>query len=62
MGKTEIVELTEEDCLNILKWWTGTSMMVEAKMRTPFSDSEHETISKISLAEGKLRTLRYTKG
>jgi hypothetical protein len=57
MSKTETVQLTEEDCLNILKWWTGASMMVEAKMRTPFSDSEHETIAKISKVEGKLRTL-----
>ena len=57
MNKIETVELTEEDCLNILKWWTGTSMMVEAKIRMPFSELEHETIAKISKVREKLRIL-----
>jgi hypothetical protein len=61
MSKTEIVQLTEEDCLNISKWHTSVSLEIKAKIRMPFSNSEHETIVKISKAEGKLRTLRYTK-
>ena len=37
------VELTREDVMNISKWITATGMMVEAGLRTPLSDSEHET-------------------
>jgi hypothetical protein len=61
MSKTEIVKLTEEDCLNILKWHTRVSLEIKAKIRTQFSDSERETIAKISKVEGMLRTLRYTE-
>ena len=42
------VNLTEADCLNILKWWTAASMTVEAKLRTRFTQSERNTIAKIS--------------
>lgn len=45
--KTEMIELTLEDCWNMVKWWTATSMTVEAKLRTPFSESERETIAKV---------------
>lgn len=37
------VELTREDVMNISKWVTATGMMVEAKLRTPLSESEHAT-------------------
>ena len=50
MSKTEIVELTEEDCINILGWWTAASMMVEGKLRTMFRDEERDTIAKITKA------------
>jgi len=40
------VELTREDVMNISKWITAVSMMVEAKIRTPMSDSEHATWKK----------------
>lgn len=53
--KSETIELTEEDCLNIVKWWTATSMTVEAKLRTPFSDSEHDTIAKVMRTKEQLR-------
>jgi len=41
------VEITEEDRINISKWMTATSMMIQAKLRTPLSDSERETFDKI---------------
>ncbi len=44
--------LTQEDCANIIKWWTATSIIVEAKVRTPFSESEHDTIAKIMRMRG----------
>ncbi len=37
------VEVTREDVLNISKWMTATTMMIEARMRTPYSESEHNT-------------------
>lgn len=40
------VELTREDVMNISKWITATTMMVEAGLRTPLSESEHETWKK----------------
>ena len=46
--KVGTVELTEEDCLNISKWWVATSMAVEAKIRTPFSASERDTMAKVT--------------
>ena len=45
--KTKLIELTDEDLLNIAKWITATSIMVEAKVRTPFSDSELKTAEKL---------------
>ena len=56
MTKTKAVELTKEDCINIAKWHTGAELMVKAKIRTPFSSSEHDTVVKISDA---LNALRY---
>lgn len=44
------VELTEEDVMNIRKWLTATSMMIEAKLRTNYSDSERKTSDKILYA------------
>jgi len=29
--------------MNISKWMTATSMMIEAGLRTPYSDSEYAT-------------------
>ena len=55
MSKTETVELTEEDCINIYKWWTATSMTIEAGHRLMFSDSERDTIAKISKAKEELQ-------
>lgn len=43
-----MIEITEDDYTNIMKWVTATSMMVEAKLRTPFSDSERKTMDKIT--------------
>ncbi len=40
------VEVTREDVMNISKWMTATSMMIEGKLRTPYSDSEYSTWSK----------------
>jgi len=40
------VELTREDIMNISKWMTATSMMIEARLRTPYSESEHDTWKK----------------
>jgi len=44
----KVVELTEEDILNIRKWLTATSMMIQAKLRTPYSESELETSQKLT--------------
>ena len=41
------VELTAEDELNVKKWLTAVSIMVEAKVRTPMTDSEHKTAEKL---------------
>ena len=40
------VELTKEDVMNIAKWITSTNMMIEAKLRIPFSDEETKTWGK----------------
>jgi hypothetical protein len=45
--KTKLIELTDEDLLNVAKWLTAASIMVEAKIRTPFSDSELKTAEKL---------------
>jgi len=42
------VTLTEEDQMNVRKWLTAASIMIEAKVRTPFSDSEHKTAEKLT--------------
>jgi len=43
--------LTSEDCLNIRKWVTATGMMIEAKLRTTWSDSERQTWEKVKRIE-----------
>ena len=43
--KTE--SLNKEDCASVRKWLTATSMMIEAKLRTPYSESELKTWDKI---------------
>jgi len=48
-------ELTKEDYLNIRKWVTATSMMVEAKVRTTWSQSELDTWEKIKQMEAENR-------
>jgi len=45
-GKALKVEITKEDAMNISKWITATNMMVEAKLRTPLSQSEIDTWEK----------------
>ena len=45
---TKTVTLTDEDIMNIKKWLAATSMMVEAKLRTPFSQSEIATSDKVT--------------
>lgn len=45
------MSLTKEDFVNIRKWMTATSMMIEAKMRTPYSDSELSTGRKLDQME-----------
>ena len=44
-------ELTKEDCLNIRKWMTATSMMIEARLRTTWTPSEQDTLEKIKRLE-----------
>ena len=41
------MKLTKEDLGNIDKWITATSMMIEAKLRTPWTDSERATFKKL---------------
>lgn len=59
-----LVYFTEEDLLNVQKWQTATSMMIEGKMRTPYSDSEHKTGEKlkrlVSQIDGLRKELRET--
>jgi ribosomal protein S13 len=45
--KPKLIELTDEDLMNVSKWITATSIMVEAKVRTPFSESEIKTAEKL---------------
>ena len=45
------VTLTDEDQLNVKKWLTATSMMIEAKFRTPYSQSELDTAEKLTKQE-----------
>ena len=40
------IEITKEDTINIAKWITATNMMVEARVRTPMSQSEIDTWAK----------------
>ncbi len=37
--------------MNIRKWMTATSMMIEARVRTPYSDSEIATGDKLKQME-----------
>lgn len=48
MNKEKVVTLTEEDMLNVRKWLTATSMMIEAKLRTPYTKSEYDTAEKLT--------------
>lgn len=45
------LKITKEDRINISKWLTSTSMMIEAKLRTPYSQSELDTWEKIKRME-----------
>ena len=45
--KSKTVELTDEDLGNVAKWITAASIMIEAKVRTPFSESELKTAEKL---------------
>ena len=50
MGIIEVEEvhrLTSEDLRNIDKWITAAGMMIDAKLRTPWTDSEQETFRKL---------------
>jgi len=42
------IEITREDAMNISKWITATSMMIEAKIRLPLSQSERDTWKKFA--------------
>ena len=46
--------LTKEDFLNIDKWITAASMMIDAKLRTPYTESEYETFRKLDLLRGEV--------
>ncbi len=46
--------LTKEDYLNIRKWMTATGMMIEAKLRTNWSESERKTLDKLTEMEREL--------
>lgn len=46
--KKKNIECTQEDAMNISKWMTSTSMMIEAGLRTPLSQSEHDTWKKFA--------------
>ena len=41
------MSLTKEDLGNIDKWIAATGMMIEARLRTPWSDSERATFEKL---------------
>ena len=49
------IDLTEDDLVNIGKWITATSMVIQANLRTPLSPSENETWVKIERARRLLR-------
>lgn len=49
-----MIELSKEDCLNISKWVTATSIMIQGKLRTPYSQSELDTYDKIKQAQSQL--------
>ena len=42
-----MVKLTREDLGNIDKWITAANIMIEAKLRTPWTDSERATFKKL---------------
>ena len=41
------MNLTREDLQNIDKWITATGIMIEGKIRTPWTDSELATFKKL---------------
>jgi len=43
----KVVVLTQEDSINVSKWLTATSMMIETEHRTPYSNSEYKTSEKL---------------
>jgi len=45
------MSLTKEDYRNIRKWMTATSMMIEAKLRAPWTSSEEATLAKLNQME-----------
>ena len=47
--KTENITVSKEDAMNISKWMTATSMMIEARLRTPYSQSELDTWEKFKV-------------
>jgi len=49
-----VKELTKEDCMNIRKWVNATGMLIQAKMRTTWSQSELDTWEKIKRIEQSL--------
>jgi len=42
-----MIEITKEDVMNIAKWMTSASILIEAGVRIPYSDSEHSTWNKL---------------
>jgi hypothetical protein len=53
MTKTENknVYISKEDIMNVSKWMTCCSIMIEAGVRIPFSQSERDTWEKIKRSE-----------
>lgn len=57
IGIVEVEEyppITREDLSNIDKWITAANMMIEAKLRTPWSDSERATFKKLDQLKRKV--------
>jgi len=49
--KTISLQLTKEDMMNIKKWITAASIMIEARVRTNWSESEQKTFDKLHKIE-----------
>ena len=47
--------LTKEDCMNIRRWVTATSMMIEGRLRTTWSQSELDTWEKVKKIEMEVK-------